>query len=217
MESSGINRRKFLKTTSLAAAGTLSIASMPLFGATPPLLLPQEDLINVVGPKPGFSPQIGTLVSMMNWMRQVVLRQVRGLETEDLDYLLDDKANAIGAMLLHLGATERFYQLHTFEGRNWGDWPSADSKRWSTASGLGDQGRKKIKGNTLSYYLEALEEVRNHTLEELAKRDDAWLLKIDQNWPWGPTNAYCKWFHVVEHESNHNGQIKLIKSRLPTS
>lgn len=31
----------------------------------------------------------------------------------------------------------------------------------------------------------------------------------------GPTNNYCKWFHVCEHESNHNGQIKFLKSRLP--
>jgi hypothetical protein len=217
MKSSGINRRNFLKTSSLAAAGTLSLATVPLFGGTPPPIMIQEDLINVVGPKPGYSPQIGTLVSMMNWMREVVVRQVGGLQTSELDYLIDDKANTIGAMLLHLGATERFYQLHTFEGRNWGDWPIADRKRWGTASGLGDSGRKYIKENDLQYYLDALEEVRNHTLEELAKKDDAWLLEIDQDWPWGPTNAYCKWFHVVEHESNHNGQVKFIRSRLPTS
>ena len=40
-------------------------------------------------------------------------------------------------------------------------------------------------------------------------------MAIDKTWPWGPTNNYCKWFHVCEHESNHNGQIKWIKSRLP--
>jgi hypothetical protein len=28
--------------------------------------------VNVVGPKKGYSPQIGTLVSMMNWMRHVI-------------------------------------------------------------------------------------------------------------------------------------------------
>ena len=215
MKSQEINRRNFLKTSSLAAAGTLSLAAMPLLGATPPPLVVQEDLINVVGPKTGYSPQIGTLVSMMNWMREVVVRQIRGLNTSELDFLIDDNANSIGAMLLHLAATERFYQLHTFEGRRWGSWPSADSKRWNTASGLGDEGRKKIKGNDLQFYLDALEEVRAHSLEELAKKDDDWLLAVDKDWPWGPTNAYCKWFHVVEHESNHNGQVKFIRSRLP--
>ena len=36
-------------------------------------------------------------------------------------------------------------------------------------------------------------------------------MKVDPDWPWGPTNNFCKWFHVCEHESNHNGQIKWIE------
>jgi hypothetical protein len=43
---------------------------------------------------------------MMTWMRASVLRSVRGLSQKDLDYLLDAKANSIGALLLHLAATE---------------------------------------------------------------------------------------------------------------
>ena len=40
-------------------------------------------------------------------------------------------------------------------------------------------------------------------------------MTVDKEWGWGPTNNYCKWFHVCEHESNHNGQIKFLKTRLP--
>jgi hypothetical protein len=65
--------------------------------------------------------------------------------------------------------------------------------------------------------LEKLETVRENTLKEFAKKDDDWLLKVDQKWCWGPTNNYCKWFHVCEHESTHNGQFKFIKSRLPSA
>jgi Protein of unknown function (DUF664) len=68
-----------------------------------------EDL-NIIGPKAGYSPQIGTLVSMMTWMRTAVLRSVKGLSQKDLDYLLDSKANTIGALLLHLAATETYYR-----------------------------------------------------------------------------------------------------------
>jgi hypothetical protein len=39
-------------------------------------------------------------------------------------------------------------------------------------------------------------------------------MTVDEKWYWGPTNNYCKWFHVCEHESNHNGQIKWIRGRL---
>ena len=43
------------------------------------------------------------------------------------------------------------------------------------------------------------------------------LMAVDKDWGWGPTNNYCKWFHVCEHESNHNGQIKFFRKRIPGS
>ena len=207
-----VDRRSFIKKSSMLALGSGALLTMPHNG-TAQITTSQDD-INIIGPKAGFSPQIGTLVSMMNWMRMVILNPVRGMSVKDLDYLVDEKANSIGAMLLHLAATERFYQIHTFEGRKWGDWDVADKENWAVASRLGEGARRTIKGNPLDYYLEKLEEVREHTLKEFAKRDDAWLMAVDQEWYWGPTNNYCKWFHVCEHESNHNGQFKFIKSRI---
>jgi hypothetical protein len=212
-----INRRKFLRNTAAIATGVTGLGMLPLGGwaAGTPLAAAADDDLNIIGPKPGYAPQVGTLVSMMDWMRYVVLASVQGMQTADLDYLHDARSNTIGAMLLHLAATERFYQVHTFEGKKWGDWSDADKKRWSAASMLGDAGRAEIKGHNLDYYLDALKEVRQHTLNEFKKRDDKWLMTVDKEWPWGPTNNYCKWFHVCEHESNHNGQIKWIKGRLP--
>lgn len=188
------------------------MVAWPQTAAAQPVSLLND--LNIVGPKEGFSPQIGTLVSMMNWMRSVILMPVRGMSISDLDFLLDDQANSIGAMLWHLAATERFYQIHSFEGRKWGNWDQADKDAWYVASSLGEQARKTIKGNPLDFYLEKLESVREYTLSEFAKRDDDWLMAVDKEWFWGPTNNYCKWFHVCEHESNHNGQFKLIKSRI---
>jgi LysR family glycine cleavage system transcriptional activator len=52
-------------------------------------------------------------------------------------------------------------------------------------------------------------------LAEFGKRDDAWLMAVDRDWPWGPTNNYCKWFHVCEHEAHHTGQIAFLRKRLP--
>lgn len=175
----------------------------------------QDDNVNFVGPKSGYSPQIGTLVSMMNWMRETILYPVQGMSTKDLDYLHDDQANSVGAMLWHLAATEKFYQENTFENKSWDAWISDAKNDWVLPMNLGDDARAKIKGNPLNFYLDKLEGVRTETLNALKKRDDDWLLKLDESWAWGPTNNYCKWFHVVEHESNHNGQIKWIKGRIP--
>jgi hypothetical protein len=174
-----------------------------------------DDRSNIIGPKEGYSPLVGTLVSMMDWMRAVILNPVKGLTVEQLDYVHDDHANSIGAMLLHLAATEKYYQLHSFDGMKWGSWDESIKKQWDLPMNLGANARARIKGNNLDFYLNNLAEVRAVTHKELKNRDDKWLMTVDANWPWGPTNNYCKWFHVVEHESNHNGQIKFIKSRLP--
>lgn len=208
-----IDRRDFIKSTALFTTGTIGFSLLPTFSTASPT--PADERENVIGPREGFSPQIGTLLSMMTWMRRVILSPVRGMTVEQLDYVHDKDSNSIGAMLLHLAATERFYQIHTFEEKRWGDWSDQDKKRFDTAMNLGDEGRKIIKGNNLDFYLNTLSEVRENTIKQFRSRDDKWLLAVDETWGWGPTNNYCKWFHVCEHESNHNGQIKYIKSRLP--
>jgi len=202
-------RRNFLKSTALAAAGLSQVTLAPL-----PAWSEEAD-VNIIGPKAGYSPQIGTLVSMLTWMRMVVLMSVKGMTQKDLDYLFDPNANTIGALLLHLAATETYYQLHTFGGMKWDSWPDSVKQKWDIPMDLGEPSRKTIKGNNLDYYLNILHETREKSLAEFRKRDDSFLMAVDKEFPWGPTNNYCKWFHVCEHESNHNGQIKFLAKRLP--
>ena len=202
-------RRNFLKTTAAFATGISSFALLPQ-----PASSADVD-VNILGPKKGYSPQIGTLVSMMTWMRMVLLMSVKGMSQKDLDYLLDQNANTIGALLMHLAATDRIYQINTFEGNPLKDLPASYKEKWGVAMDLGEPARKSIKGNGLDYYLNLLGETREQTVSEFRKRDDTWLMAVDKGWGWGPTNNYCKWSHVCEHESNHNGQIKLLKKRLP--
>lgn len=206
----GLNRRNFLSASAAFACGVTGFALLPL-----PAWSASDADINIVGPKPGYSPQTGTLVSMLTWMRTTVLHSVKGMSQKDLDYLFDPNANTIGSMLLHLAATETYYQFNTLDGKAWGSWPDAVKQKWDIPMDLGEPARKAIKGNNLDYYLNILGETREHSLAELRKRDDTWLMSVDQKWPWGPTNNYCKWFHVCEHESNHNGQIKFLAKRLP--
>jgi len=202
-------RRTFVKTAAVFAT------AMPGIALAPELANSEEADVNIIGPKKGYSPQIGTLVSMMTWMRSVVLMSLKGMSQEDLDYLFDANSNTIGSLLMHLAATDRIYQINTFEGNNLKELPASYKEKWGVAMELGEPARKAIKGHDLDYYLNLLGETREQTLAEFRKRDDNWLLSVDKEWGWGPTNNYCKWFHVCEHESNHNGQIKFLKKRLP--
>jgi len=208
------SRRSFLKASAILGCG-LGAAGLSSPSVTPAAVGADDEGSNIIGPRKGFSPQIGTLVSMLTWMRNQILEPVQGLTVKQLDYLHDSKANSIGALLLHLAAVEREYQLNTFEGIKWDNWDEPTVKEWGVPAGLGEAARQTIRGHELAYYLDRLREVRAHTLAELRKRDDSWLMQIDDHWVWGPTNNYCKWFHVCEHESNHNGQVKWIKGRLP--
>ena len=201
------NRRHFLK-------GSLGLAfGLSTFGVLPSAVAGAENEL-IVGPQPGFSPEIGTLTSMLAFTRDQVLYNVKGLSQQDLDFLLDGKANTIGAMLLHLAATETYHQLNTFGGMKWDSWSEEVKKKWDIPMNLGEPARKAIKGNNLDYYLDALHQTREKSLAEFRKRDDKWLATLVKE-PDFSANNYAKWFHVAEHESNHDGQIKFLKRRLP--
>jgi len=130
-------RRSFL-TGTLAATG--AGAGLTLLSSRP--ALSEESDINIVGPKKGYSPQIGTLASMMAWMRVSVLRSVNGMSQSELDFLLDDKANSTGALLMHLAATDRIYQVATFEGADVNNLPASYKEKWGAAMDLGEPARK---------------------------------------------------------------------------
>jgi uncharacterized damage-inducible protein DinB len=201
------NRRSFLKGSVGLAFGFSTLAFAP--GA---LAAPENAWI--VGPQPGFTPEIGTLTSMLDFTRRQVLNNVKGLSQQDLDFLLDAKANTIGALLLHLAATETYYQMNTFDGMKWDSWSEEVKKKWDIPMNLGEPARKAIKGNSPDYYLDALHQIREKSLAEFRKRDDKWLATVVTEEDFSANN-YAKWFHVAEHESNHDGQIKFLKRRIP--
>src|SRR5215831_5088396 len=208
------NRRSFLTGAAAFTAGfpaLLGALSLPITAHA------SDSNLNVIGPKSGYAPQVGTFVSMLTWMREAngVISATKKLTTADLDYLIDPNANTIGALMLHLAATETYYQLNTFEGKKWNTWPDSVKQKWDAAMNLGDAGRKAIKGHDRDYYLNILRETRAKTLAEFRKRDDSWFMAVDKEFPWGPTNNYCKWFHVCEHEAHHTGQIAFLRKRLP--
>jgi uncharacterized damage-inducible protein DinB len=202
------NRRTFLKAGVGLAAGVSALAFAPQPAAA------AEEKAWIVGPQPGFSPEIGTLVSMLAFTREQAVFNVKGMSQQDLDYLLDARANTIGALLLHLAATDHYYGLNTFGGMKWGSWPDDEQKKWDIPMNLGEPARKAIKGHSLDFYLTALHESREKNLAEFRKRDDKWLTMVVNEGDF-KANNYAKWFHVAEHESNHDGQIKFLKSRLP--
>ncbi|MCS7463308.1 DinB family protein [Paenibacillus doosanensis] len=169
-----------------------------------------KDKLFLITELEGFAPEIGRLVSMMNYARYTTLATVQGLSMRQLDYVHDANSNSIGALLLHMAAVELGYQLETFYGRE----PNAEEiEKWQAPFDLGDLGREQIRGKELEYYLHELSEMRKVTLEEFRRRDDSWLYEETPFWRDKPANNYFKWFHVFEDEINHRGQIRWLRQR----
>ena len=162
---------------------------------------------NVIESKKGYSPQIGITISMLEDLKSRVTSSVSNLSDKETDFLLDENANRIGAMILHLAATEKYYQLFTFENRGF----NSKEKNWETALNLGNNGRETIKGKPIKYYLKIWDEVREETLRLLKTKDDKWFKsKVNGS----NMNNHWAWYHVMEHQANHMGQIRLIIKRI---
>jgi uncharacterized damage-inducible protein DinB len=164
----------------------------------------------LIGDIPGFTPQIGRLVSMMNYARHTTLSAVEGLNVNELDYLHDPQSNSIGALLLHIAAAEVGYQAATFYARELND---EEKEKWGAALDLAERAKREIKGHELDYYLGRLKQVRAKTLHELARREDEWLEEQTSFGGGRRVNNYFKWFHIFGHEINHRGQIRWLRTR----
>jgi len=56
--------------------------------------------------------------------------------------------------------------------------------------------------------------MREKTLAMLGSKNEEWLFE-ENNWDNGVShNNYWLWYHVMEDEINHRGQIRLIKRML---
>ena len=163
-----------------------------------------------IGEIEDYEPQIGHLVSMMNYARKTTLEAVQGMRTEELDFLANEDGNTIGALLLHMVAVETIFQMQTFENRN------PDEKEivaLKAALSLGEKGRKEIKGFPLDFYIQKLTETRDRTLKAFQQRNDDWLYE-EINWGDSLSNNYFIWFHMFEDEINHRGQIRILRKML---
>ncbi|WP_163100047.1 DinB family protein [Peribacillus alkalitolerans] len=159
----------------------------------------------------GYSKKIGSLVSMMDYSRAVLLDDIKNLSQEDLDFLPEGLGNTIGALLMHIASIEFVHQLITFENR---DINENERLKWGTALELGEKAMLEIKGKSLVFYLNELNHVREKTLTLLKSQKDNWLLH-ERKWDNGISyNHYWMWYHVMEDEINHRGQIRIIKRLL---
>ncbi|MFD1739580.1 DinB family protein [Bacillus salitolerans] len=148
---------------------------------------------------------------MLEYSREILLDDIKGLDQGDLDYIAYEGANSIGALLVHIVAIEFVHQVITFEKR---DLNETELAYWESALFLGEKAKEAIKNKPIEYYVNLLSETRETTLALLRSQKEEWLFE-EHKWENGVThNYYWLWYHVMEDEVNHRGQIRMIKKML---
>ncbi|GAA0343075.1 DinB family protein [Bacillus carboniphilus] len=158
--------------------------------------------------KEGYDRKIGELVSMLEYTRAVTLEEISSFTLSELDFIAYEGANTIGGLLQHINFIEFVHQLISFEDR---DMNEQEQVEWGAAWELGDRAREEIRGNIIEYYLDNLAKTREKTLRLLQSKTDDWLFE-ENKWDNGVSyNHYWLWYHVMEDEISHRGQIRVLK------
>jgi uncharacterized damage-inducible protein DinB len=164
-------------------------------------------------PASGYSPTVGTVVAMLEQARTSTLDAVAGLDVTALDHQQDARANPIGAILAHVAAIEWAYAVVTLGGT-----PPTQEEwlEWQPVIQLGPAAWEAARGRPLEFHLRRLRAVRERTLAGLRTVDDAWLSRtITLPWMQRTATNLWAWYHVMEDELNHRGQIRWLRGRLP--
>jgi uncharacterized damage-inducible protein DinB len=167
-----------------------------------------------IDPAPGFTPEIGRFVAMLEDTRRRTKRYVEGLTAKQLAWYSNDKVESIGTILLHIAAVEHSYIQEDIMRRPMGEeWKIAFPIRF---------GIPQITGKDLDYFTDQLDSVREDTRFVLNSLTDSDLKRIITPLdPGEPQNAQIQFsieyilYHLIGHEAHHRGQIAVQKRLLP--
>ncbi|MFQ5831196.1 MAG: DinB family protein [Candidatus Thorarchaeota archaeon] len=152
----------------------------------------------------GLSDRVALWYSMMERVRERLLKRVEGLSNKELDYTPhEESVETIGTLLLHIAAVEWSWIFEDM-GRQ-----EMDYEKWKHAFAL-REGIPQLKGKKLRYYLDRLNSVREDVLNRLIDVSDS---ELDHLVDIGEAAVSIEWilFHLIEHEAMHVGQISVLR------
>jgi len=162
----------------------------------------------VIGLRKGFTPKVGTLVSMLANARHYLQTTTRELTIENLDSKPNSAPNSIGAILAHLAAAETLFQCMTFEDRQFNE---EETAYWIDVFKL--RTCERNQGRSLDSYMQELDTIRETTLAGMRERDDTWLESPKEIFGQAG-NIHYYWFHYLQDEVRHTGQITMMRKHM---
>lgn len=152
------------------------------------------------------SPRISKWYAQMYEIRQWLLHMIGDLSTEEIDFTPNKRTvESIGTLLIHIAGVEWSWIFEDIDGLE------MDFEKFKHGFALrSNVNIQQIKGNTIQFYITLLNEVREQVYQRLQSMTDADLEKTVEE---GDKKFSIDWifFHLVEHEAMHVGQISLLK------
>ncbi|MBA2597643.1 MAG: DinB family protein [Chloroflexia bacterium] len=170
---------------------------------------PKERL--AIDPLPGYDPEIGLLLGMLEQGRQRTRERLENLHDQDLDWAPATGENSIGTILYHLAAIEL-------------DWLYSEVLEQPFPPGTealfpddvrDDEGRLTIaRGATLQSYFDRLDTVRGQLLAAFTGMSPAEFHRERDLPDYTVTPAYVL-HHLMQHEAEHRGEIGMLRMLMP--
>jgi uncharacterized damage-inducible protein DinB len=161
-------------------------------------------------PHPGLSTGIGYYLSGMEEVRNQLKVAVKNIPDDMIGRPAFLGAHSIGGLVLHIGEAEWFFMQIIVSGHQLTE---EDRKEpyWDI---LDDLERVARNGYTAEFCLNEVEKIRNQTRDVLFSYNDKDLERIITFERNGETTEYnLRWIlhHLIDHESQHKGQIFMLK------
>lgn len=165
---------------------------------------------HVLTPHPGLSTGIGYYMSGMEEVRGQLVDAVKNIPNELIGKPAFLGAHSIGGLVLHIGEAEWFWMQMVVSGHKLTEEDRA-AAYWDI---LDEIDRVSSRGFSTEFCLLEIEKIRNQTRDLLFSYNDSDLERIISFERRGKTTEHSlRWIlhHLIDHESQHKGQILMLK------
>lgn len=153
---------------------------------------------------------IDYLLGMFDDARATTLQRLENLSKEELHWQFASAWNSISVLLEHIIAASHYFRIWIFEKRMLSE---KEEKKYRPGLDMGKYIPELIaKNKDLDYYIEELAASRKLMTEAISKLSkEDFFKKIDAYDKETGSNLAWIFYHVVEDEVHHRGQISYIR------
>jgi len=164
----------------------------------------------VLTPHPGLATGIGYYLSGMEEVRDQVRQAIKSIDVEHLGKPAFLGAHSIGALALHIGEAEWWWMQCNVAGHKLSE-EDAKAPYWDV---LDEPEAFWKNGYTAEFCLQQLDNIRNQTRDVLfgyGEKDLERMVSVEREGEVREQSLRWILHHLIDHESQHKGQILMLK------